>query len=281
MKLLIWLSLLSSVFLMSNVAATPNRIVSTNGALTEIIYALDAAEYLVGVDTTSTHPAAAQALPQVGDQRALSLEGIASLEPDLVITTQAAGPALVLQQLDALGIERLLLADDYSAAGALQRIHTLAELLKRPRQAADLVAHIETELAALDTVTAQLAKQPPVKVLFLLTHVNNSRLAAGRQTVANAMIHLAGGHNVVQGYNGYKPLTAEAAAVLNPDVIIAVGTQNTENLVTALAKDAALQSTSAMQHQRVHVFDSLYFLGFGPRFAQAARELATYLLAQP
>ena len=45
------------------------RIVSIDGALTEIVYALDAGDRLVAVDTTSRYPQAATTLPDVGYMR--------------------------------------------------------------------------------------------------------------------------------------------------------------------------------------------------------------------
>ncbi|MEM7524411.1 MAG: hypothetical protein AAF360_11760 [Pseudomonadota bacterium] len=56
-------------------ADTPARIVSAGGDLTEIIFALGHGGRLVGADSTSTHPAEAKALPQVGYVRRLAAEG--------------------------------------------------------------------------------------------------------------------------------------------------------------------------------------------------------------
>jgi len=54
-------------------AGRPERVIAVGGAITEIVYALDAQDRLVAVDSTSTHPPAAADLP---GQAALS----ASLE---------------------------------------------------------------------------------------------------------------------------------------------------------------------------------------------------------
>ena len=70
-----------------------------SGAITEVVYALGAEGQLVGTDTTSLFPAAAQKTPKVGYLRQLSAEGILSLKPDAVIATSEAGPPVVLDQL--------------------------------------------------------------------------------------------------------------------------------------------------------------------------------------
>lgn len=68
-----WLILLAAFPLLASAAA--ERIVSLGGDVTEVIYALDAQRQLVAKDSTSTWPAAAQSLPDVGYIRQLNAEG--------------------------------------------------------------------------------------------------------------------------------------------------------------------------------------------------------------
>ncbi len=72
-----WLILLAAFPLL--VSAAAERIVSLGGDVTEVVYALDAQRQLVAKDSTSTWPAAAQSLPDVGYIRQLNAEGILSL----------------------------------------------------------------------------------------------------------------------------------------------------------------------------------------------------------
>ncbi|HBO78582.1 MAG TPA: hemin ABC transporter substrate-binding protein, partial [Cupriavidus sp.] len=50
------------------------------GPATEIVYALDGGKSMVGVDSSSIYPPAAQKLPKVGYYRAFSVEGVVSLK---------------------------------------------------------------------------------------------------------------------------------------------------------------------------------------------------------
>lgn len=60
-----WLALIA--LLPTTLAAEESpRVLSLGGAVTEIVYALGAGDLLVGRDQTSTHPAQAEALPNVG-----------------------------------------------------------------------------------------------------------------------------------------------------------------------------------------------------------------------
>ena len=99
MKILMYFGLI--LFSLSSYAEIPKRVITIGGSLTEIVYALDSQALLVGSDTTSYYPEAAEELPKVGYQRTLSAEGILSLDPDLVIVTEEAGPPAVLKQLQS------------------------------------------------------------------------------------------------------------------------------------------------------------------------------------
>ena len=83
----------------------PQRWVSAGGALSEWVTALGGESKLVGVDTTSQHPASLKALPSVGYQRQLSAEGILSLRPQVLVGTEEMGPPPVLAQIHNAGVQ--------------------------------------------------------------------------------------------------------------------------------------------------------------------------------
>lgn len=89
------------------------------------------------------------------------------------------------------------------------------------------------------------------------------------------MIELAGGENAVLKYEGYKPLTAEAAVAAAPDVILMM-----ESGLESLGGQAGLMEvpgiaqTPAGEAERVIAMEGLFFLNFGPRMGEAAITLA-------
>ena len=114
---------------LSQADALQPRLISIDGAITEIIYQLNAAENLVAVDSTSKHPKAATELPNVGYMRALSAEGILSLQPTQIITTSAAGPQAVIAQLKKSGVDNTVIDQPYTVAGTKTKILTLGKML--------------------------------------------------------------------------------------------------------------------------------------------------------
>ena len=121
------------------------RIVSVGGALTEIIYALEAQGELVGVDTTSLYPAVAQQLPQVGYARTLSAEGVLSLAPTQLIATEEAGPQAVLRQVRDAGVPVAVLNANNQFEGLLERVKQVGQITGRADPAARLAQALQQQ----------------------------------------------------------------------------------------------------------------------------------------
>jgi len=261
----------------------PDRLVSVDGAITEIVYALKAEDALVGVDTTSLYPPAARELASVGYKRALSAEGLLSLSPDLVLATDDAGPPEVLEQIARAGVAIRQIHDQPTVPGLKEKIRSVAGTLDRDAAGAALSADID---AQLEDLAAQLkADAPRPRVLFLLHVGSGNDLAAGRDTAIDTVIRLAGGDNVLHdAFTGYKPLSAESALAAAPDVIL-LTERNLADLggIDAVLARAGLAATPAGRARRVIAMDGPLLLGFGPRLGAAVAALAEHLgtLAEP
>ena len=257
-------------------AQQPPRIVAVGSSITEIIYALGAEKLLVGVDTTSLYPNAARSLPQVGYMRALSAEGVLSLKPTLIIATTAAGPATVLDQLKATGIEVMVLPDHYDYDSVIAKIAAVGKATGKVAEADAMIERGRAAMKALADRLATATSRP--RVLFLLGMGSGAPQAAGRNTAADGIIKLAGGVNAIEGYNGYRPLTPEAVIASKADYIL-VTRQTVEAMggIQAILDQPSLNRTPAGKAGKVLEFDALLLLGFGPRTPQAAQELASAL----
>ncbi len=111
-------------------AAPASRIVSLAPHATELLYAAGAGERVVGVLATSDWPPEVAGKPRVGDSRALDLERIVALAPDLVVTWPYAAPAQV-GPLVARGVP-VFIANPATIDGIavdLERLGTLAGTL--------------------------------------------------------------------------------------------------------------------------------------------------------
>jgi len=260
MRYLVFLSIL--LFSAFSTADTM-RLVSIDGALTEIIYQLQAEESLVAVDSTSLHPQAATQLANVGYMRALSAEGVLSVNPSDVITTQAAGPEKVLQQLTAAGIKVHIIDEPYTAQGVINKVKAVGQIVNKPEQTKQLAANIEQKLALIEQQLAK--KEAPLSALLFLGMQGNQLMAAGANTQADALLQAAHLINANADVQGYKPLSKEAVLSLNPDVIIIANTEG--SLDAHISKQFAY--SKAFANNKVLLANAEDLLGFGPRFADA------------
>lgn len=198
---------------------------SLSGALTEVVYLLNAQGLLVGTDTTSFE--AAQKTAKVGYVRQLSAEGLLSLKPDAVIATSEAGPPVVLDQIRQAGVRVSLVAARHNWAEVQEKVKVVGRETGRSSEADKLLAQLDAQWSSVQAQVAKAQRKP--RVLFVLSH-SGSPQVAGKGTAANALIRYAGCVNVI----GYKPLTAEAMASAAPGVII-----NTTQGIDALGGEAA------------------------------------------
>ena len=248
---------------------SPQRIVTVAGNVTETVFALGVGGQVVGVDASSLYPPAVHQLPKIGYYRDINAEGILSMSPNLIIATDAAGPPGVLEQLRGSGVPLAVLDSAQSIEGAQGRIMQIATLLDRAAQGEELKAKMQAELESV----SRPEKAP--KVLFIYARGGGTQMVAGRDTAAAAMIELAGGVNAVSGYEGYKPMNAEAIIQANPDCILFTqrGLDSVGG-VDAAAQLSGVSLTTAGQNKKIIAIDDLVLLGFGPRTAQGVVELS-------
>lgn len=251
--------------------AVPQRIVALGGDITETVYALDAQQLLVGVDSTSEWPEAAHKLPDVGYVRQLAAEGVLALRPQLILATADAGPPQVIAQLRAAGVPIEKMPVTYTPDAVVEKVRRIGQLLGRQEAAEQLAHQLEGEYATLANTVAAMPEHP--RTVFLLSAGSGSPMAAGRDTAATHAITLAGGVNAADGFTGYKPVSAEALVALAPSVIVLMR-ERAEALggVDGVLKLPGVAQTPAGQARRIVFVDGQALLGFGPRNAE--RELA-------
>lgn len=273
------LFLLSTALLLLGSAPTASaqdteaeRVLPLGGSVTEIVYALDQGDRVVGVDASSIYPEAATEKPDVGYYRQLSAEGVLSLDPDIILALEGTGPPAVLDQLRNADVGVETIPDEPSVAGAKQKIRQVAELLGRVDAGDDLVAEMERQLAEARTLREE-ADTPP-RVLFIYARGSGTMNVAGSGTSAGAMIELAGGENALADVDGFKPLTAEAVVDAAPDVILML-TRGLDSVggVEGVLEQPGIELTPAGENRRIVAMDDLLLLGFGPRLGTAVREL--------
>ncbi|MGR0279597.1 heme/hemin ABC transporter substrate-binding protein [Marinomonas dokdonensis] len=256
-----------------------DRIAVAGGSITEIIYRLGEEQRIVGVDSTSTYKNADETHPLLGYVRSISVEGVLSLSPDLLIGENDTGPSKALEQVAAVGLTTAIIEEDGTLASIPEKIRHVARLLGVQDKGENLVNEIQVDIDALSFASTQLKASSieKPKVLFLLTLRNGTPIAAGSQTSANTTILEAGGENAIANEKGWVKLSPEAALAFNPDVIVVMNHHDAP--YEAVKKLAHFKYTNAVKNKAVYSIDGGYLLGFGPRTPQAIIELGTMIYA--
>jgi len=196
-------------------AAPAQRIVSLAPHATELVFAAGGGSRVIGVSATSDWPPAARTLPQVGDARAIDLERIVALHPDLVVTWPYTAPGEVAR-LRARGIA-VFTTDPKTIDGIADDLERLGTLLGTE----------ESARVRADALRAQLAERRRASA-------GGRRLTVFYEIWPSPLFTIGGGHLISQaieacgGRNVFASLalpaptvSVEAVLAAKPDVIVA------------------------------------------------------------
>ena len=193
----------------------PQRVVSLVPSLTEILFALNLGDRLVGATQFCTYPPEAAQVPRIGNYMQPSLEAIVASHPDLVFASaDMAAPALVAQ-LDKMGIATFVVAP-HDLDSTVATIRTIGAVMGAAATADQLAQEMEE---AFCRIRAAIENRPRPRVLLAI--MVNPLTVAGPNTLGHNLIEVAGGSNVVPAGPGrYPTWSMEAVLAADPDVII-------------------------------------------------------------
>jgi iron complex transport system substrate-binding protein len=259
-------------------AQAPRRIVSLIPATTEMLFAMNVQDRLVGVSAYDRYPLAVDRLPRLGGLLDPNVERILALKPDLVIVYETQTE--LRSQLSRAGIEMF----SYSHRGLADITQTMRAIGRRvgTDQAAGRAAEgIERQLAAL---RARVAGRPRVRTLLVFGREPGSlrRIdASGGYGFLHDLLELAGGSDVLGDLERQSvQMSIEMILARAPDVIIELhyGDAPGRDRLDAEAQAwNALPSVPAVRNKRVHLLVGDEFVVPGPRIVLAAERFARVL----
>lgn len=251
------------------------RILTLGSDVTEIVYALGQGDRVIGLDRGSRYPADTSTKPDVGYRRQLSPEGVLSLDPDLIIATEDIGPPDSLDVLRSLEIPLVFVPEDNSGKGIERKIALIAAALGREADGRALSTSVRQRFDQAVALAAAIPREERKKVVFFHGLVRLS--VAGAGTAADAIIRYAGGLNPMDEVTGYRAASEERLVELAPDVILMMSDGRGGPTPDEVFSNRALAATPAARAGSLIVLDGAYMIGFGPRTADAIRDLAVAL----
>lgn len=252
-----------------------DRVIPLDGDVAEIVFALGMGDHVVATDLSATFPPAADALPQIGYQRALTTEPILAFEPTLLLATDLAGPPETLDDLERVGVPLVIVPDDPTPTGPARKIRAIADALGVSGRGEQLAADVDREIA--DAIASGDDRAEPVRVVALYLRGASAQLVFGEAYAIHWLIEAAGGDDVSDelGVTDSAPITDEALLAAAPDVVVvpASGLASVGGVDGLLDAVPVLAETPAGQRRAVLAYDDQLMLGNGPRTGSFLRTL--------
>lgn len=249
------------------------RIVSLAPNLTEILYALDAGQYLVGATEHCNWPAAAKRLPRVGSFWQPNAEAIVALRPTLAVGLNLPVQQPLAALLSPTGCQVVLL-DDFERFGQLfDGIGALGAAVGRQEQAARLVEALKADI---EKIRQTYSGRPARRVLWVIQR--QPLRVAGTKTFISEMLATVGAVNAIgDTLHVYPPIGAEEMLSAAPDVIIEPANMPEDRVKqrqSAVGFYAGFSGVPAVAQGRIYVVDGDLTCRLGPRLAEALAEIA-------
>jgi iron complex transport system substrate-binding protein len=247
-------------------AAPATRVISLAPHLTEMAFAVGAGAAVKAVIRYSDHPAAARALPIVGDAFALDFEAIARAQPDLVLVWSSGLNERHKARLRALGLT-LFESEIRNPAAIADTLRRLGILLGHADDGAQAAGRFEREWQSLRD---RHAGKPPLRVFWQLW--NEPLMTVNREHLIGEAITACGGSNVFAGLPLLTSTVAwEAAVAADPELIASSG--RPQDAESDFARWRRFPQVSAVRHGQLAHIDGDLIGRMGPRFVQGTAAL--------
>ena len=246
------------------------RIVSLAPAITEILFALDLTERLVGVTDSCDYPDPVRKIPNVSLWFEPDLDKLFALKPDLVLGLETAHQRLK-SKLESKEIQ-VVLINPTTVDAALELILAFGELLNAYETARICVQNLRARLIILDGKVAKIPGEERLTVCRVLDIEGNNLIVAGRQSFQYDVISRAGGLNVSGQYqDAYPKVTWTQFQQWDPEMVFFCGYDR--QFIPRLKADSKWQSLQAGKSGRLYQFDCALTCRTGPRIIDMAELL--------
>lgn len=256
-----------------SVPNNPKRIVSLGAPITEILFALDAGDRVVGTDDYSDYPEAAKSVAKVGAPwPGFSTETILDQEPDLILSYAGT----IVQQLEPYGVP-VFVVQPTDIEGIYEDIRLIGRICGKKKQASDLVNSLIARVDAVTAKTGSLTDEERPTIFYEVDATDpTSPYTVGSGTFQNELIGLAGGKNIAATQSGWYAISLEELVDADPDMIILEDYQYGVSPESVGTRSAAWAGLSAVKSGQVYPIENADLTSrYGPRIVEGLEMLAS------
>lgn len=186
-----------------------HKVISMVPALTEIVFAIDGQESLIGVSSRCNYPVAAAKKSVVGDTFFINKERIIRMRPEYIFALDSQKP--ILDDLKNVGIKVVYfrfkdISDVYSG------INMAGSILNKTQKARLLVQALQDKIERI--------KPEKRRSIFYVVQTD-PLITIGNKSFINDIITKSGHKSITSGINAeYPKISAEFVLKSNPDIIV-------------------------------------------------------------
>jgi len=264
--------------------AYPERIVSLAPSATEILYAVNAGDKVVGVTEYCDYPYNFTVwiekgnMTSVGGFRDINVEVVASLNPDLILATGGVQQDIV-DSLRDLGYQVIVL-DPKNIDGVFRNIELVGNATGKRDSATELVNDMTSRIDAVANKVADATSKP--KVYYEVWFSEQSIWSVGAEGFETELIAKAGGINIFEN-DSLEHFQTDSEVIIskNPEIILLpVGMETTGSELPFwksfddVKSRPAWDSINAVQNDQLYQIDGNAIERAGPRIADMIETLA-------
>ena len=244
------------------------KIISLAPSLTEIVYALDLQDHLVGRTDNDNYPEQVASLESIGSGFEPDIEKIISLAPDTVLYV-FDNPELAAK-LEEAGIKAI----QYAQVNTVEEIYGLIETIGADFDRADKAKQVVDGMKAkIDQVAQAVAGAEPVSVYYAVGFGPEGDFTATGDTFIHDMLTIAGGDNIAKDATGWS-YNLESLLAADPEIIL---TSDQWDMKAGFIAADGYDKLTAVQQDKVYEINPDLLDRQGPRIADGIEALAKLL----
>lgn len=243
------------------------RVISLAPHVTEMLYAAGGGSRIVGTVSYSDYPPQARDIPRVGDNKALDLERIAALKPDLIVVWRHGNAQKQTDRLRALGLP-LFYSEPRKLEGIPSNIERMGVLLGTEPTANSAATGFRQQI---DKLRQTYAARPPVTVFYQVWQQPLMTLSG--QHLISDVLALCGGRNLFANEALLVPtVSVESVVAGNPEVMMtaSMGATRSDRPLPDFAMWERWKQVTAVARGNLYAIDGDLVNRAGPRIAQGA-----------
>jgi len=247
--------------------AYPQRIISAMPSITEILFALDLGDRVVGVTQNCSYPPEAQNKEKIG-RETINLEKVISLKPDLIIMLEDAQKREI-EKLKNYGLP-VFPVNPHAVSEVIDSILKIGEVTGATAESEKIVSDLRRRIASIEAGAFFENK----KAVFLAVGYR-PLIGAGGHTFLNDVIRTAGGINVLENTKSpYPEINFEELYRLNPIIIIFPRGMIDEK---EIVNDVRWRRLEAVKNGKILFIDPDVLFRPGPRMVDALEAIADFI----